>query len=24
VPRWAAQREVDVFERAFGRRLVVA
>jgi exopolyphosphatase/guanosine-5'-triphosphate,3'-diphosphate pyrophosphatase len=23
VPRWAAAREVDIFERAFGRRLVV-
>jgi exopolyphosphatase / guanosine-5'-triphosphate,3'-diphosphate pyrophosphatase len=24
VPRWAAQRETTVFERAFGRRLVIA
>ena len=24
VPRWAAAREVDAFERAFGRTLVVA
>ena len=23
VPRWAAAREVDLFARAFGRRLVV-
>jgi hypothetical protein len=24
VPRWAAARQADVFERAFGRRLIVA